>query len=207
MEISLPNSYKPAILLKNSRTQRQSDISQPKIEAYYCSHKICVLVCIARKKIPFTWDNIFAFLLPLNTGLSAITNTHCSKPPFFYFLYQYTINIRACQFLKRSALPRKYILCYTVVRQKFLWNADTNKILKRSIGLQLAMLGMIFPAILFAVLWLISGVRTRKFVKAFSPLQLNIINRKAASCEKCEGLFVTSHAVIVDRFGRLDDGH
>lgn len=31
--------------------------------------------------------------------------------------------------------------------------------------------------------------------------QLNIINREAVSCEKCEGLFVTSQAVIVDRFG------
>lgn len=68
-------------------------------------------------------------------------------------------------------------------------------------GLQLAMLGMIFPAIMFAIMWLISSVRTRRFLKAFSPLQLNIINREAASCEKCEGLFVTSHAVIVARFG------
>lgn len=68
-------------------------------------------------------------------------------------------------------------------------------------GLQLAMLGMIFPAILFAALWLISSVCTRKFLKAFSPLQLSIINREAASCEKCEGLLVTSHAVIIARFG------
>lgn len=68
-------------------------------------------------------------------------------------------------------------------------------------GLQLAMLGMIFPAIMFAMMWLISSVRTRKFLKAFSPPQLNTINREAASCEKCEGLFVTSHAVIVARFG------
>ena len=68
-------------------------------------------------------------------------------------------------------------------------------------GLQLAMLGMIFPAMLFAILWLISSIITRKFLKAFSPLQLNIINGEAVFCEKCEGLFVTSQAVIVARFG------
>lgn len=68
-------------------------------------------------------------------------------------------------------------------------------------GLQLVMLGMIFPAAMFASMWLISGVRTRKFIKSFSPLQLSCINREAASCEKCEGLFVTSHAVILARFG------
>lgn len=68
-------------------------------------------------------------------------------------------------------------------------------------GLQLAMLGMIFPSVMFAGIWLISSVRTRKFLKSFSPLQLNIMNREATSCEKCEGLFVTSHAVIVARFG------
>lgn len=68
-------------------------------------------------------------------------------------------------------------------------------------GLQLVMLGMIFPSAMFASMWLISSVRTRKFLKYFSPMQLNIMNREAASCEKCEGLFVTSHAVIVARFG------
>lgn len=68
-------------------------------------------------------------------------------------------------------------------------------------GLQLVMLGMIFPSAMFASMWLISSVRTRKFLKSFSPMQLNIMNREAASCEKCEGLFVTSHAVIVARFG------
>lgn len=68
-------------------------------------------------------------------------------------------------------------------------------------GLQLVMLGMIFPSAMFASMWLISSVRTRKFLKSFSPMQLNIMNREAASCEKCEGLFVTSHAVIAARFG------
>lgn len=67
--------------------------------------------------------------------------------------------------------------------------------------LLLVMLGMIFPAIMFAVLWLISSVRTRKFLKSFSPPQLDAINREAASCEKCEGLLVTSQALVVARFG------
>lgn len=68
-------------------------------------------------------------------------------------------------------------------------------------GLQLVMLGMIFPAAMFAGMWLIASVRTRKFVKAFSPMELNIINREAASCEKCEGMFVTSQALVAARFG------
>lgn len=67
--------------------------------------------------------------------------------------------------------------------------------------LQLVMLGMIFPAAMFAGIWLISSVRTRKFIKTFSPMELNIINREAASCEKCEGMFVTSRALVVARFG------
>lgn len=67
--------------------------------------------------------------------------------------------------------------------------------------LQLVMLGMIFPAAPLGTLWLISSVRTRKFLKAFSPQQLAIINREAASCEKCEKMFVTSQAVVAARFG------
>lgn len=63
------------------------------------------------------------------------------------------------------------------------------------------MMGMIFPAILFGLLWLIFGIRTRKLLKSFSAFQLNVMNREAAGSKMCEGLLVTSHAVIRARFG------
>lgn len=65
----------------------------------------------------------------------------------------------------------------------------------------LAMMGMIFPAILFGLLWLIFGIRTRKLLKYFSSYQLSVMNREAPGCKMCEGLLVTSHAVIRARFG------
>lgn len=66
---------------------------------------------------------------------------------------------------------------------------------------ELAMMGMIFPAILFGLLWLIFGIRTRKLLKSFSAFQLNVMNREAAGCKMCEGLLVTTHAVIRARSG------
>lgn len=65
----------------------------------------------------------------------------------------------------------------------------------------LAMMGMIFPIILFGLLWLIFSIKTKKCLKLFSPSQLNMINREAASCEVCNGILVTSQAVIGARFG------
>lgn len=68
-------------------------------------------------------------------------------------------------------------------------------------GVELAMMGMIFPAILFGLLWLIFSIRTRKLIKSFSSYQLSVMDREAAGCKMCEGLFVTSHAVVRARFG------
>lgn len=65
----------------------------------------------------------------------------------------------------------------------------------------LAMMGMIFPAILFGLLWLIFSIKTRKLLKSFSSYQLSVMNREAPGCKMCEGLLVTSHAVIRARFG------
>ncbi|MCM1058257.1 MAG: hypothetical protein NC517_11715 [Firmicutes bacterium] len=65
----------------------------------------------------------------------------------------------------------------------------------------LAMLGMIFPVILFGSLWLISSIRTKKYLKKFTIHQLYRMDREAGSCEVCNGLLVTSQAVIRARFG------
>ncbi len=68
-------------------------------------------------------------------------------------------------------------------------------------GLTLAMMGMIFPAFLFGILWLLSSIRTKMHLKAFSPQQLKMINSEAPSCTVCEGVFVTSQAVVGTKIG------
>lgn len=68
-------------------------------------------------------------------------------------------------------------------------------------GLSLTMFFMIFPAILFGVLWLIASIRTKKQLKAFSPQQLTMINQEIPSKEMYEGLLVTSQAVIGSQLG------
>lgn len=65
----------------------------------------------------------------------------------------------------------------------------------------LAMMGMIFPVMLFGLLWLISSIRTKTQLKYFSLHQLFRINEEAASCEVYNGMLVTSQAVIRARFG------
>lgn len=67
--------------------------------------------------------------------------------------------------------------------------------------LSLAMIGMIFLALLFGLLWLISGIRTKMQLKNFSGHQLDRMNREAASCAVCDGIFVTSQAVIRIKVG------
>lgn len=67
--------------------------------------------------------------------------------------------------------------------------------------LSLAMMGMIFLALFFGPLWLVSGIKTKMRLKNFSGHQLDRINREAPSCAVCEGIFVTSQAVIGARLG------
>lgn len=67
--------------------------------------------------------------------------------------------------------------------------------------LSLVMLGMIFPAVLFGILWLIAFIRTKKLLKPFSAQQLNMINNEAPSCEMCEGLLVTGQAIVGSKIG------
>ena len=67
--------------------------------------------------------------------------------------------------------------------------------------LSLAMMGMIFLALLFGPLWLVSGIRTKMQLKNFSDHQLDRMNREAASCAMCDGIFVTSQAVIRTKVG------
>lgn len=67
--------------------------------------------------------------------------------------------------------------------------------------LSLAMIGMIFLALLFGLLWLISSIRTKMQLKSFSDHQLYRMNREAASCAMCDGIFVTSQAVVRTKVG------
>lgn len=68
-------------------------------------------------------------------------------------------------------------------------------------GLSLVMLAMIFPAILFGILWMISSFLTKKHLKFLSQQQLTMINREAPFCAMCDGLLVTSQAVVGTKFG------
>lgn len=68
-------------------------------------------------------------------------------------------------------------------------------------GLSLAMLAMIFPAVLFGILWMIASIRTKKHFKLLSQQQLTMINREAPFCAMCDGLIVTSQAVVGTKLG------
>lgn len=68
-------------------------------------------------------------------------------------------------------------------------------------GLSLAMLAMIFPAVLFGILWMIASISTKKYLKLLSQQQLTMINREAPFCAMCDGLLVTSQAVVGTKLG------
>lgn len=68
-------------------------------------------------------------------------------------------------------------------------------------GLTIAMMGMIFLAILFGILWLIFHGRIKKQLKLFSPQQLRMINEESALAQKYDGWIVTSQAVLYTKRG------
>ncbi len=68
-------------------------------------------------------------------------------------------------------------------------------------GLTLAMMGMIFPAILFGVLWLVFSARTKKLLRAFSQEKLRAIDDALPSVSMYENLCVTDQAVISTKMG------
>lgn len=68
-------------------------------------------------------------------------------------------------------------------------------------GLTLTMLAMIFPAILFGILWLIASIRTKKHLKRFSSQQLIMIDDEIPSHTIYEGLVVTGTAIVGTKIG------
>lgn len=100
-----------------------------------------------------------------------------------------------CRSIRKFKIP--FFICLII----FVLGFATFVIDNFPFGISLAMLGMIFAAILFGILWLISSFRTRKLLKAFTPQQLNTINNEAPSCAVCEGLCVTSQAVVGTKIG------
>lgn len=67
--------------------------------------------------------------------------------------------------------------------------------------LTLVMMAMIFPAILFGILWLIASVRSGRIFKLFTPQRLRRINDEIPSADMCEGFLVTSQAVLCTKVG------
>lgn len=68
-------------------------------------------------------------------------------------------------------------------------------------GLTLVMMAMIFPAILFGILWLLAFVRSKKIFKSFTPQQLQMINDEIPSVDMYEGFLVTEQAVLCTQVG------
>lgn len=100
-----------------------------------------------------------------------------------------------CKSMKKFKIP--FLICLLI----FILGFGTFVIDNFPFGLSLAMLGMIFPAILFGILWLLAGIRTKMHVKSFSPQQLSMIDNEVSSCETCEGLFVTGQAIVGSKIG------
>ena len=100
-----------------------------------------------------------------------------------------------CRSVRKFKIP--FFICLLI----FILAFATMVIDNFPFGLTLAMLGMIFPAILFGIFWLISSIRTKMHLKSFTPQQLNMINNESLSCAICEGLFVTSQAVVGTNLG------
>ena len=100
-----------------------------------------------------------------------------------------------CRSIKKFKIP--FFVCLLI----FVLAFATFVLDNFPFGLSLAMLGMIFPAILFGVLWLIASIRTKKLVKPFSPQQLHMIDHEIPSCAMCDGLLVTSQAVVGTKIG------
>lgn len=102
-------------------------------------------------------------------------------------------------FYRRSR--RKFQIPFFVCLLLFVLAFGTFLIDDFPIDITLVMMGMIFPAFLFGILWLIASIRTKKHLKAFSPQQLDRINSEVPSCTVCEGILVTSQAVIGTKMG------
>lgn len=68
-------------------------------------------------------------------------------------------------------------------------------------ALTLIMMAMVFPAIMFGILWPIFAARAKKCLKVFSPQQLSSIDAQIPSAAVCEGLLVTGQAVICKKRG------
>ncbi len=62
------------------------------------------------------------------------------------------------------------------------------------------LLGMIFPTITFAALWLGLNINKRNFVKKLSPKELQIIDDEIPSSSMYGGIIVTSAGVIGNKF-------
>lgn len=96
---------------------------------------------------------------------------------------------------------RKFKIPFFVCLLLFLLAFPTLMLYGFPFGLSMFMLFMIFPAILFAVLWAIASIKTKNQLKPFTALQLNYINNEITSCSSCEGFFVTSEAVVYNKIG------
>lgn len=63
------------------------------------------------------------------------------------------------------------------------------------------LLVMIALAFIYGILWLVFSIRMRKYLKAFTMGQLEKINNEIPTCTMCEGLLVTSQAIIGTKGG------
>lgn len=116
-----------------------------------------------------------------------------------FFMKQLKNYTNLCQLydqsIKKIKLP--FLICLVI----FILAFATFVISYFPFGLTLAMLAMIFPAILFGVLWLIASQRTQKQLKSLTGQQLDIIDSEILSCQMCDGVLVTSQAIVGTQLG------
>lgn len=103
------------------------------------------------------------------------------------------------RFYRRSI--KKFKIPFFICLLIFILGFGTFIIDNFPFGLSLAMLAMIFPAVLFGILWMIASISTKKYLKLLSQQQLTMINREAPFCAMCDGLLVTSQAVVGTKLG------
>ncbi len=98
---------------------------------------------------------------------------------------------------------KKQRIAFFICLALFILSAATFIIDGFPFEVSLIMMAMIFPAILFGIILLVSRSRTLKSMETFSPSQLTAINREIPSCPMYEGLFAAGEAVVGTKLGGL----
>lgn len=96
---------------------------------------------------------------------------------------------------------RKYKVCFWIFLLLFIAAIGTFLIDGFPFEFSMLLLFMIFPALMFGVIWLVMSLRTQKQLKPFSPGQLKMINEESRMTAEFDGFQITSQAVLHKTMG------